>query len=54
LVLLAVFAFEGVGIVYGVHVGAVALVANAVCLFVVDYLLRFARQKDTEDTQRRG
>jgi solute:Na+ symporter, SSS family len=54
LVLLAVFAFEGVGVVYGVHVGAAALVANTVCLFVVDYALRRTHHRDTESTKGRG
>jgi len=40
LVLLAWFAFHGVNVVYGVHVGAAALVANVVCLFGVDYVLK--------------
>jgi solute:Na+ symporter, SSS family len=40
LVLLAWFASHGVNVVYGVHVGAAALVANIVCLFGVDYVLR--------------
>jgi SSS family solute:Na+ symporter len=48
LVLLAWFAFQGVNVVYGVHVGAAALVANTVSLFVTDYLLRLIHHKDTE------
>jgi solute:Na+ symporter, SSS family len=54
LVLLAVFAFQGVGVVYGVHVGAAALVANVVCLLGVEYVLRSIHHRDTEDTERRG
>jgi SSS family solute:Na+ symporter len=48
LLLLAWFAFQGVNVVYGVHVGAAALIANTVCLFVADSLLRLIHHKDTE------
>jgi solute:Na+ symporter, SSS family len=44
LILLAWFAFHGVNVVYGVHVGAAALVANIVCLFGVEYVLRLVHR----------
>jgi membrane protein YdbS with pleckstrin-like domain len=37
LVLLSVFAVEGISVIYGANVGAVALAVNILCLFVVDY-----------------
>jgi hypothetical protein len=48
--LLAWFALHGVNVVYGVHVGAAALIANIVCLFGVDYVLRLVhgRRVSTE------
>jgi len=38
--LLILFAVQGIGVIYGANVGAVALAANAVCLLVVDYFMR--------------
>ncbi|HYZ73050.1 MAG TPA: hypothetical protein VE641_08215, partial [Chthoniobacterales bacterium] len=49
LVLLGWFAFREVNVVYGVHVGAAALAANVVCLFVVDYVLRLVRGRRVSD-----
>jgi SSS family solute:Na+ symporter len=39
LVLLSVFAFQGTSVIYGAHVGMVALVVNIVCLFLIDYFI---------------
>ena len=44
LAILAGFAFVQVTAFYGMHVGTVALVANVVCLFVVDYVVRVRKR----------
>jgi SSS family solute:Na+ symporter len=43
LAILAGFAFAQVTAFHGVHVGTVALVANVVCLFVVDYVMKLRK-----------
>jgi hypothetical protein len=40
-----------VNVVYGVHVGAAALVANIVCLFGVDYFLRLVHGQRSSSEQ---
>jgi hypothetical protein len=47
LAILAGFAFAQLTAFYGVHVGTVALVANVVCLFVVDYVVKLRKGKWT-------
>ena len=39
LVLLSVFALQGIGVIWGAHVGTVALAVNVICLFVVDFFI---------------
>jgi solute:Na+ symporter, SSS family len=45
LILLSIFAFQGTSVIYGAHVGAVALAVNVVCLFVVDYFIGTRRRE---------
>jgi solute:Na+ symporter, SSS family len=47
LVLLSVFALQGTSVLWGAHVGTVALAVNAVCLFVVDYFIGTRKMKES-------
>ena len=45
LILLSIFALQGTSVIYGAHVGAVALAVNVVCLFVVDFFIGAQKSK---------
>jgi SSS family solute:Na+ symporter len=45
LVLLSVFSLQGTSVIWGAHVGTVALAANVGCLFVVDFFIGARRGK---------
>jgi len=45
LILLSIFALQGTSVVYGAHVGAVALAVNVVCLLVVDFFIGARKRK---------
>lgn len=47
LVLLTVFAAQGTSVIYGANVGTVALAANIVCLFVIDYFIGARRPESS-------
>ena len=45
LILLSIFALQGTSVVYGAHVGAVALAVNVACLLVVDFFIGARKRK---------